>query len=474
MTNDLLHPYPSGNRLDGVAAPDSGIASVPLTPGNPLAGRSVRIVNMGCRVNRYDAARLRAEFLSSGCQVVEDDATPYDLFVLNSCTVTHQADADARKLARRAKRRQPDAVVAVTGCYAEVSPEVLGAIDAIDLVVGNRDKGVLVERIAARVAGGRPDTLPDTAAPARDWGADLMFGSGEGPLPDPGTDSRFFLKVQEGCDVSCGFCIIPTARGRARSMAPDEVVATVRRARDAGYREVILAGIHLGGYGHDLAEPCELTDLVERVLDETDTPRIRFGSIEPWGLTDRFVELFGAEPRLLPFLHVPLQSGSASVLRRMRRPCTPAFYRRQVARMVSAKPDLFLSTDVMAGYPGESGAEFAESVAFIESLPYAHLHVFPYSSRAGTPAAEAPEQVDDAVKRRRVGELIALSDTMKAARMDAQVGRITHVLVEVAGRGHTDNNFPIDVAGDAAPGSIVPVRVTGHDGTRLSGAVRGA
>jgi len=246
-------------------------------------------------------------------------------------------------------------------------------------------------------------------------------------------------------------------------------VAAVRRAADAGYREVILAGIHLGGYGRDLDGAPDFAGLLTRVLAETGVPRIRFGSLEPWGVTDAFVEVFAAEDRLLPFLHLPLQSGSASVLKRMRRPCTPGFYRARVERIVAAKPDLFLSTDVLTGFPGETEAEFAEGLAFIESLPFAHLHVFPYSPRAGTAAADLPGQVPPEVKRERAHALIALSDAMKAGRLAAQVGTVSEVLAEAAGKGHTHNHFPVRIAGPApAPGTLLACRITGHDGEALA------
>jgi threonylcarbamoyladenosine tRNA methylthiotransferase MtaB len=440
-------------------------AVAPASPAFP-PGTRVRVDTMGCRVNRYDAALLRAEVAALGGEVVSDGA-PFDLYVLNTCTVTHQADAEARRLARRAKRAHGDARVAVTGCYAEVSPEALAAMPEVDLVAGNRDKPALAARLAALARG--HDAAPPSHDRDRHWGREWIFGGGAGRLPDPAGDTRLFLKVQEGCDQPCAFCIIPTARGAARSMPPEDVVAAVRAGGEAGYREAILAGIHLGGYGRDRGD-IDFAGLLKRVLAETDMPRIRFGSLEPWGVTDAFVDLFAAERRLLPSLHLPLQSGSAPVLKRMRRPCTPDFYRRQAERIVAARPDVFLSTDVMAGFPGETDAEFTEGLAFIDALPFAHLHVFPYSPRAGTPAAGMAEQVSPEVKRDRAHTLIALSDAKKARALERQVGAVTDVLVEPGNTGHAHNHFPVRIAGPAIPpGTIVPCRVTGHDGAVLEG-----
>ncbi|MBI5138051.1 MAG: MiaB/RimO family radical SAM methylthiotransferase [Nitrospirae bacterium] len=436
-------------------------------PPAALAGKRVRVETMGCRVNRHDAAQLGAALSAMGCLLAEAGA-PFDIYLLNTCTVTHQADAEARRRARRARRRCPRARVVLTGCYAEVSPQALLAMPEVDLVVGNHGKADLAARIGALF---EPAVGPAPGPAGRSAGGGSVSGAVTRALPDQGGDTRFFLKVQEGCDVACAFCIIPAARGRGRSMPPDDVVDVLIRAHAAGYREAVLAGIHLGGYGEGLGT--HLAALVRRVLDETPMPRIRFGSIEPWGLSDAFVELFAAHERLLPFLHVPLQSGSASVLKRMRRPCTPEFYRRRVGRIVAAKPGLTLGADVLTGFPGETAAEFAEGLEFIESLPFSQLHVFPYSRRAGTPAADLPDPVDEAVKRDRVRRLIALSDARRRAALAAQVGTVSHVLVEARGRGHTHNNHPIRLLADPPPprGRVVAVMVTGVDGDDLLGAL---
>lgn len=429
-------------------------------------GYRVCVSTMGCRVNRYDAALLRAEVAALGAEVVGEDG-PYDLFVLNTCTVTHRADTEARRLARRARRRRPAARVAVTGCYAEVAPGALAALPEIDLVAGNRAKPDLAERLADLARGTAPSGVPP-AAPQRRWGRESIFGAGSDLLPE-GDSTRFFLKIQEGCDQPCAYCIIPTARGAARSLPPDDVVAAVRAAHAAGYREVVLAGIHLGGYGRDLGG-LDFAGLLARVVAETDMPRVRLGSLEPWGVTDRFVRLLAAERRLMPFLHLPLQSGSAPVLKAMRRPCTPDFYRSKVEAALAARPELFLATDVLTGFPGETEAEFAEGYAFIASLPFGHLHVFPYSARRGTLAADLPDPLPPAVKRDRTARLIELSDRLKAEALSARVGAVTTVLVERRGGGHAEDGTAVRLAGAAfPPGSLVRARVTAVEGARLRG-----
>jgi threonylcarbamoyladenosine tRNA methylthiotransferase MtaB len=247
------------------------------------------------------------------------------------------------------------------------------------------------------------------------------------------------------------------------------VVAAVRAAHAAGYREVVLAGIHLGGYGRDIGGP-DFAGLLARVFGATDVARVRLGSLEPWGVTDGFVDLLGREPRLMPFLHLPLQSGSASVLRRMRRPCTPEFYRSKVAAARAARPELFLSTDVLTGFPGETEAEFMEGCAFIASLPFGHLHVFPYSARRGTPAADLPDPLPPDVKHDRAARLMSLSDRLRERALAARVGAVTTVLVERGGGGHAEDGTAVRLAGARfAPGSLVRARITGLDGERLRG-----
>ncbi|MDH4229901.1 MAG: tRNA (N(6)-L-threonylcarbamoyladenosine(37)-C(2))-methylthiotransferase MtaB [Nitrospirota bacterium] len=466
---------PDSLRIFAPVSPETVPPDAASAPGHPLAGRRVAIYSMGCRVNRFDAAQLRAEFLAEGALVV-NGGEPFDLFVLNTCTVTHAADSEARQRIRRARRANPEAVIAVTGCYAEVAPQALAALPQVDLVVPNSAKPELVRRLAYLLAGRQDggERAPEASSCADSAPASgptgPMFGAGATVAPDSGGDTRLFLKVQEGCDVACAFCIIPAARGRARSMPPERVVEQVRAAHAAGYREVILAGIHLGGYGEDFDPKHDFAGLLERLLAETPMPRIRLGSLEPWGLSDHFVDLFGSAPRLMPSLHLPLQSGSASVLKRMRRPCTPEFYRRQVARILAARPEVGISTDVLTGFPGETDAEFEAGFEFVASLPFSGLHVFPYSARSGTPAAELPGAVPPQVKKTRVERLLALSDSLRAAALARQVGMVTAVLAERGGRGHTGNHFVARLGPElgAAPGEVVTVRVTGHDGEALT------
>jgi threonylcarbamoyladenosine tRNA methylthiotransferase MtaB len=416
----------------------------------PRAGHRVLLETFGCRVNKYDSAVLRAELAARGYDLA-DPGEPFDTLILNTCTVTAASDQDTRRLVRRLRRDHPGATIVLTGCYAEVAADEIARDLEVDLILGNRQKASLVDRLDARLGF------------SEKWEGRID------PLPDPGAHTRFFFKIQEGCDVRCAFCIIPDARGGARSLPPDEVIDTVRRAVDRGFREAILAGIHLGAYGRDLPGHAGLGRLLRRVLDETGLERLRIGSLEPWGVRPDLAGLLRDSSRLMPSIHLPLQSGSEAMLRAMRRPITAQRYRSIVEQLQASRPDLTLWLDVIAGFPGETDALFAESLEFISSLNFTRLHVFPYSIRPGTPAAGMPDQVPDEVKRERVGRLLALSDARFQTWLASRVGTTDEVLVELGGRGHTRDNLPIqliDPAG-AARGEVIRVRLTGVAGDRL-------
>jgi threonylcarbamoyladenosine tRNA methylthiotransferase MtaB len=408
----------------------------------------VRVDTLGCRVNRYDSAELRGELAARGYQIV-DEGAPCDVYILNSCTVTQAADAEARGLLTRARRQLPEARLVVTGCWAETSPAAVLRLP-VDLVVGNAHKPALPVLLDALLGRDAPSPPPGEA------------------FPDGAGATRFFFKIQEGCDVRCTFCVIPDARGHPRSLPPEQVVLRLREASRRGYREAILAGIHLGAYGRDLPDAPSLAGLCRRVLDETGLSRLRLGSLEPWGVRPDLVALLAADRRMLPMLHLPLQSGSERMLRAMRRPITAARYRQVVDTLFAARPDLALYLDVLVGFPGETDEDFAASYAFVEALPYAKLHVFPYSPRPGTPAASLPDPVPPAVKKARVRALCDASEARFGSRMAARIGSSDEVLVEEGGVGHTRDHFPCRVLG-AAAGGLVPVMIDGvaADGQRL-------
>jgi threonylcarbamoyladenosine tRNA methylthiotransferase MtaB len=421
----------------------------------------VAVATFGCRVNRYDAATLRASLAARGHELAAvDELAAGDALVVNSCTVTAEADREALALARRGKRA--GALVVLTGCLAErvaqegATPGPAGspAIDGVDVVVPGTEKARVVDELER--------LLPVSASPE---GTQIERANGDGSQghgqSQGDEDSRLFVKVQEGCDVRCAFCVVPDVRGAARSVEVDEVLATVRAGVARGFEEVILAGIHLGGYGRDLAGRPSLATLCRQVLDVggdghvAGVKRLRLGSLEPWGVRDDLVALYEREPRMMPALHLPLQSGSDRILRRMRRPITAEGYLRAVQKVLAARPETSLSLDVLVGFPGESDADFAATCALLERFDWARLHVFPYSPRPGTEAASLTEGVDEPTRRQRCARLLAWSEERFAEHLARRQGSADEIVVE-RGRdggivGHTRDGLPVRVVGPAPP-----------------------
>ncbi len=333
----------------------------------------VRLQSLGCRLNEAELEAWAEGFRRLGLRVAAD-GEPADLVVVNTCAVTQEAARKSRQLLRRSQRVDPQARLVVSGCLATLEPDSLRA--GPDLVVANGDKDHLVEIAAATL------DLPLMPGPGDDAPSETLFARGR---------QRAFVKVQDGCRHHCTFCITTLARGEERSRPIAEVVDRVNRLAVSGVQEVLLTGVHLGGYGSDLgSEPSsDLADLIRGLLAETTVPRIRLGSLEPWDLPDDFWGLF-ADPRLMPHLHLPMQSGSDRVLRRMGRRCKTAELARLAAEGRAAVPGLNLGTDIILGFPGESESDWAETLAFVEAMGFGQVHAFPYSPRPGTRAASLP------------------------------------------------------------------------------------
>lgn len=342
----------------------------------------VYLDTVGCRLNQSEIEHMAAQFRQAGHELVgrpEDS----DLMVVNTCTVTAAADADSRAKVRRLHRARPEAAIAVTGCWSSLHPDQAGALPGVRWVVPNEEKDALV----ARVLGLPLETFDREPLERR-------------PIPGLRRRTRAFVKAQDGCDYRCTFCLTTIARGASRSLPVERVVAEVRAAVAGGAQEVVLTGVALSSYGRDLPDRPTLSTLVRAVLGETEVRRLRLSSLEPWGLPADFFDLW-QDRRLCRHLHLPLQSGCAATLRRMGRPMRPAAYARLVERARAAIPDLALTTDVIVGFPGETEAEFRESLAFIRQMAFADAHVFTYSPRPGTPASRLPDPVHPAVARAR-------------------------------------------------------------------------
>jgi len=418
------------------------------------------ITTLGCKLNQYESEQIREQLLRLGYEIVDFDDTA-DLYVVNSCTVTGRTDRDCRRLARKAKRQNPLSVVVMAGCYAQVSPEELGEIPEIDLILGNDQKVRLQEFLGAAAEPGHSCDLPAYAA---------------GTMVDEFAEhTRAFVKVQEGCDAACTYCVIPRARGRAHSVPADDVLEQCRRLGAAGHPEIVLIGTHLGRYGNDLPGGPDLTGLCRTICAEASVRRLRLSSIEPREVTDELVALVAAGGRslnaagkLCRHLHIPLQSGCDTVLKRMNRPYDTRFYARLVGRIHEAQPLTCIGADVMVGFPGETEAEFEQTLQFVADLPLSYLHVFTYSRRPGTPAAAMPHQVDYEVKIARNHALRDLSERKRADFAAMMAGETLEVVIQErpasaeadAVTGVSDNYLQVRVLGNApAARRLVAVRI---------------
>ncbi len=390
---------------------------------------------LGCRLNFSENYTLAGRLQAAGHQVV---ACPEDaqVIVLNTCAVTSEAVRKSRQTVRHLHRRNPQARIAVTGCYATLQPEDAGNLPGVALVATNPEKEMLHALLEPWSA-----ELDDPADLARMQPDGVPF---QAPLPVPEGEwgrTRAFVKVQDGCDNRCTFCIVTVLRGQSRSRPLAEVVREVAQLAASGYREAVLTGVHLGAYGRDLpgAARTDLKELVAAILTHTDIPRLRLSSLEPWELADGFFDLWARWPgRLCPHLHLPLQAGSDKILRRMARRCTTASFRALVAEARAAIPDLILTTDLIVGFPGETDADFEVGLAFVEEMRFAHAHIFPFSPRAGTAAATFDGQVPKAVKKERSRRLHAVVERTGRAERLRFVGTVRPVLWEGQGEPVTD------------------------------------
>jgi threonylcarbamoyladenosine tRNA methylthiotransferase MtaB len=396
----------------------------------------------GCRLNQSEIESMARQLAAGGHNIVVD-ATEADTIILNTCAVTAEAARDARNLTRRFHRANDRAAIVLTGCYATIAPHAIAVLPGVTRVVGNADK----------------ERLPVLIDPAIDPGLPIYERE---PLDrEPVTSSvgrtRAFIKVQDGCDNRCTFCVTTIARGDSRSRPLGDIVTEVQAFTAAGYQEAVLTGVHLGSYGRDLGQVTALRDLMAAILDHTDIPRLRLSSLEPWDVAPGFFNLW-SNPRLLPHLHLPLQSGSDRVLRRMARRTSQDEFRALAGAARDAIPDLHLSTDLIAGFPGETDIEFAETADFVQELAFGRLHVFSYSPRPGTAAARMAGQVSGPVKKARAARLISLGEALSVEFHRRFEGSIRPVLWETATgatsdglrwAGYTDNYIRVFATGPA-------------------------
>ena len=447
---------------------------------------SFYIENFGCRATQADGAALESQFLDRGLERARA-ARDAEIVVLNTCTVTEGADKDARASIRRVRRENPDCRILVTGCYAQRAPEELAVLPGVTWVVGNSHKHRAVEIATS------PDSSSRGFVPLAQLSGNVLAGDSPNnifvgdifahtellaaPVFEAANErTRPNLKVQDGCDNRCSFCVIPYVRGQSRSLPLERVLTEMRSLVSAGYREVVISGINLGRWGRDLegsrqhsalsSQPSghRFEELVLAILEETSLEKLRISSVEPMDWSDELIELMATSSRIAKHAHVPLQSASDAVLRRMYRKYRPWHYREKITKIRNAMPSAAIGADVMVGFPGETDAEFAETRRMIEDLPFTYLHVFTYSARPGTPAAAHINQVPVAVARERNQVLREIAAAKKAAFMQAQVGKVVEAITLRSGDDEstdalTDNYLKMKIPGRLESNRWIEVRV---------------
>ena len=427
--------------------------------------KTVAFHTLGCKLNTYDTEWHREQFEREGYDVVPF-GDPADVTVVNTCTVTGQGDAQSRQMLRRAHRASPEGLVVATGCYAQMDPDTIAEMPEVDLVVGTAEKTQLLDLINDTCSLGRTFVTRSRSTEFQDM--DIMNFGGR---------SRAFVKVQEGCNEFCSFCVIPFARGRSRSRTVESTVSQVERLVQSGYQEVVLTGVHIGDYGMDL--DVRFVDLLEAVERVKGLKRFRVSSIEATFLTPEVIDFLASTPKFCRHLHVPLQSGDDSILSAMRRPYRSAFYADLLDRLADRIPGIGIGADVMVGFPGESEAAFRNTVGLVESSPLVFLHVFPYSPRGNTPAAKLSDNVGPAVRKQRGAELRELAKSKTEVFQRQFLGQPLDVLFE--GRreaqtgllqGVTDNYIRVFSPGpDAAKDTVLPVTLSHIEAERVIGEI---
>ncbi len=417
-------------------------------------GKRIAFYTLGCKVNQFDTEAMRELFARAGYETV-DFSQEADVYLVNTCTVTATGDQKSRQMISRAHSRNPQAQIIVTGCYAQRAPQEIASLPGVSLVMGSQDRGRVVELLESM------GPAQATLCAVRPLTEVRSFENLEAVYENR---TRAQLKIQEGCDRYCTYCVSPYARGPVRSRPLEDVRTQLMRLGENGYSEVVLTGIHLMSYGKDLGAGIGLAQAIAQGEGVPGLQRIRLGSLEPQLLSDAFVKALAENPKVCHQFHLSLQSGSPSVLRRMARRYTPEDYAACVDKLRAAMPGCAITTDIIVGFPGETEAEFAQTMAFAERIRLSRIHVFPYSPRSGTPAASMPGQVPKAIKARRARELSALAARLEAEYLESQLGICQDVLFEEEKEGGIEGYTGTYIrvwapGGTASLGKLLPVRL---------------
>lgn len=431
----------------------------------------IAFYTLGCKVNQADTASMENLFLRSGHRLVSFDGEA-DVYIINTCVVTNTGQRKSRQTIHRAIRKNPNALIVVTGCYPQTAAEEVKAIAGVDMIIGNQDRAQIVQLVEERLAHRQTDTLDAVHKLTASTAFEEMAA---GDITDK---TRAFLKIQEGCNQFCTYCIIPYARGPLRSRSLESIRTETQRLISAGFKEIVLIGIHLGCYGKENPDGPTLYDAVKTVLDVPGVQRLRLGSLESVEVEPRLLTLMQEDARFCRHLHLPLQSGCDKTLQAMHRPYTTAKFKTLLADIKTKVPDIAITTDVIVGFPSETEADFETTCKFAESCGFSKMHIFPFSARKGTPAEKFAGAVTEAVKKERADILGRIDETMHKAFLQAMVGQNAEVLFEQpAGEdyfeGLTGNYQRVFVksGGRNLGGEILPVKITAFDGEKLLGEI---
>lgn len=433
--------------------------------------KKIQIQTFGCKVNQYESASFHSRFSELGHHIVSAGSES-DIIVINTCSVTGKAGAQSRQAVRKAVRNNPDAKIVITGCYSQMAGQEIQSMPELNeksvCIIGNGDKHFLVD--AALNEEFIPITLPSP----------LTKDTEISPLPirSFGKRTRAYLRIQDGCNSYCSYCIVPFTRGRSRSLTPTEVLKQAAIFADEGYKEIVITGIHVGNYGIDLSEDVDISSIMDRLCRATPEIRYRLSSIEPTEISKDLLSAMTKNSNFMPHLHIPLQSGSDDILLRMNRRYTTNRFSEIVDLCRNTIEDVAIGIDILAGFPGETDKHFRSTLSFLEDLDFTYLHVFPYSKRPGTPAADFPDQIAGDLKEIRVKSLRQLSDQKKEIFYQRFIGATRPVLVEGKRnrmgllKGFTDNYIPVSFKGEnVLQNSVVQVQIETANATTITGTI---
>ncbi|MBO5245069.1 MAG: tRNA (N(6)-L-threonylcarbamoyladenosine(37)-C(2))-methylthiotransferase MtaB [Selenomonadales bacterium] len=414
--------------------------------------RRAAFATLGCKVNQYETESMEGLFVERGYELVAFNEEA-DVYVINTCSVTQLGEKKSRQLIRRAHRMNPQAIVAVTGCYAQAEADKIREMEGVGVVIGTRERGRIVDLVEEAMASGQTQNAVGNIMEA-DVFEDI-------PLTERPLRTRAFLKIQEGCTNFCTYCIIPYTRGPLRSRPLGSIREEAQRLAESGFDEIVLTGIHLGAYGRDLTEDIDLADAAQAVLDAGNVKRLRIGSLESIEVSPKLLTLLKEDGRICHHLHLPLQAGHDTVLKAMNRHYTAAEFKDLLTHLLAEVPDLAISTDIIVGFPGETDEIFEATLDYVKSLPLARMHVFPYSRRKGTPAASYPNQVDEAVKKERAHRMGQLAEAKARAYAETWIGKDVEILVERCSGGRIEGLTPqyirVYAEGEAEEGTFLTV-----------------